>query len=57
MKRVFVYDYASTNGFVEYFQMLAGYSRPWLGEKVWETLDGELKLGPPAMLGAMSDTR
>ncbi|WP_066706457.1 DUF6228 family protein [Celeribacter ethanolicus] len=45
MKSVFVYDYTSTNGFVEYFQMLAGHAGPWLGEKVWETLEGELKLG------------
>lgn len=45
MKRVFVYDYTSSNGFVEYFQMLSGHSHPWAGEKVWETLEGELKLG------------
>lgn len=44
MKRVSVYDYTSPYGFVEYFQMLAGHSRPWTGEKVWETLEGELRL-------------
>lgn len=45
MKKVSVYDYTSSNGFVEYFQMLAQHAHPWVGEKVWETLEGELKLG------------
>jgi len=45
MKRVFIYRYTSTDGFVEYFQTLAQQERPWIGEKVWETLEGELKLG------------
>ncbi|MFD2441624.1 DUF6228 family protein [Paracoccus kondratievae] len=45
MKRVFIYDNTSSGGFVEYFQMLAGHSSRWEGEKTWETLEGELHLG------------
>lgn len=43
-KRVFVYHYRSSNGFVEFFEELASGQCPWEGTRSWETLEGELTL-------------
>lgn len=43
-KTVSIYHYASTNGFVEFFQGIARHETPWIGEEVWESLEGELRL-------------
>ncbi|WP_410254105.1 DUF6228 family protein [Paracoccus aminovorans] len=43
-KKVCIYDYASSNSFVDFFQRIALNTRPWAGEDVWETLEGEMRL-------------
>jgi hypothetical protein len=43
-KKIFIYTYASSNGFVDFFERLASFQRPWPHHEEWETLEGELKL-------------
>ena len=43
-KKVNIYDYGPTNGFVDFFQRLASHKKPWTGEEIWEPLEGEMKL-------------
>lgn len=44
-KKVSIYDYGPSNGFVSFFQGIASHERPWEGEAIWEPLEGDMKLG------------
>ena len=43
-KKVYIYTYAPTNVFVEFFERLASFSKSWPHQETWETLEGELML-------------
>lgn len=39
-----VYAYTDGDGFAKMFERLASYNKPWAGEEIWESLEGEFKL-------------
>lgn len=43
-RKICIYDYGPSNGFVEYFQGLATHKKPWAGEEAWEPLEWGMKL-------------
>ncbi|TMV90138.1 hypothetical protein FGG78_13545 [Thioclava sp. BHET1] len=43
-KKVSIYDYGPSNGFVNFFQRIASHKKPWVGEEIWEPLEGDMIL-------------
>ena len=43
-KKVSIYDYRPSNGFVDFFQRIASHKKPWVGEEIWEPLEGDMRL-------------
>lgn len=43
-KKVCIYDYSPNNGFVDFFQRIASHKKPWVGEEIWEPLEGDMRL-------------
>lgn len=43
-KRVSIYDYRPSNGFVDFSRRLASHKKPWTGEETWEPLERDMRL-------------